>query len=103
MGALLMTAGGACLVWLLVPTYECTRDIHATYDWYLDHSNWGIFPPIGAVVGGAIAWIIEFTANRAAVRTLGKDASTNDDVLGSGSSVGASSPIDGQEPKNGDT
>ncbi len=98
-----MTAGGACLVWLLVPTYECVRDIHTAYDWYVDHSNWGVFPPIGAVVGGAIAWIIEFTANRVAVRTRPKGTSANDDVLGSESCVGANSLSDGQEPKNDDT
>ena len=66
MRALLISAGGAFVGWLLSPGIEVIRDLQTSYDWYWDNVlSWGVFPPIGAIIAGVIAWIIESTSGRA--------------------------------------
>ena len=98
-----MSGGGAYFVWLCVPTVEGISELPAAYDWYLDNLSWGLFPPIGAIVGGSIAWIIELAAARAAARACRKGVSANDRDLGNNESTRVDLPIDRQERKNDGT
>jgi hypothetical protein len=102
MRALLMSAGGAYIVWVCVPTVEGIRELPTVYDWYLDNLSWGLFPPIGAIVGGSIAWVIELAANRAASRACQKGASANNKALGNNNSTRMDLLSDRQERKNDD-